>query len=493
MSRLKKNVISGVSKQIIAILYGFILPRLILIAYGSKANGLVSSISQFLTLISCLDLGVNVVIQAALYKPLATKDERAISEIMVSARKFFRLLARILIIYVVALAIIYPLTVEPEYGLLYIVTLILSLSIGSFAEFYFGIVNSTLLKADQKVYIYDWLSVLVYVLTIIASYLLIRLDCSIQGVKLATSLVFLIRPVYISIYVKNHYNIDYHVEYEDEPIKQKWNGMAQHFSAIVIDSTDIIVLTIFSTLQNVSIYSVYNLVVTGIKSLVLSVTHGLSAHFGSIIAQGNRERIYNSFAQMEWVIHTITIIVFGCTSVLIVPFVKLYTIGVNDTDYVVPLFAMLITLAQMMRCIRLPYNIMILAAGHFKQTQNNYIYAAILNIGSSVLLVIRYGLVGVAIGTILAFIYQVLWMAWYISNNVVYWPFLSFVRQSLTDILIFIIAFLVAHSIPFTGSNYFSWSVYASIVLLIWISISSVVNYFLYREPMMQLVKKIKR
>ena len=39
----------------------------------------------------------------------------------------------------------------------------------------------------------------------------------------------------------------------------KRQGFAQHISAVVLDKTDIIVLTVFSTLENVSIYGVYNL------------------------------------------------------------------------------------------------------------------------------------------------------------------------------------------------------------------------------------------
>ena len=54
---------------------------------------------------------------------------------------------------------------------------------------------------------------------------------------------------------------------------------------------------------------------------------------------------------------------------------------------------------------------MILAGGHYKQTQNNYIIAAIINIVISILFVNILGLAGVAIGTLLAMFYQTIWMA----------------------------------------------------------------------------------
>ena len=42
---------------------------------------------------------------------------------------------------------------------------------------------------------------------------------------------------------------------------------------------------------------------------------------------------------------------------------------------------------------------MVYAAGHFKETQLSSIIEAVLNIVLSVLLVLKFGLVGVAIGT----------------------------------------------------------------------------------------------
>ena len=76
---------------------------------------------------------------------------------------------------------------------------------------------------------------------------------------------------------------------------------------------------------------------------------------------------------------------------MIVDFVRVYTYGINDADYIQPLFAVLITIANAGHCLRLPYNILILAAGHYKQTQSNYIIAMILNIVVSIATVKMWG------------------------------------------------------------------------------------------------------
>ena len=137
------------------VISGFILPRLILGTYGSEVNGLVDSITQFLGVITLLDLGVGAVVQSSLYKPLAENDEDSISRIFVSATKFFRRLATILLVYIVILIFAYPFLVNKSFDFSFTALLIGAISISSFAQYYFGIVNSLLLSADQRGYVQE--------------------------------------------------------------------------------------------------------------------------------------------------------------------------------------------------------------------------------------------------------------------------------------------------------------------------------------------------
>ena len=75
------NIISTLILQIIAIIYGFIVPKIIIKSFGSNVNGLVSSITQFLAYITLLESGVGPLIRASLYKPLANKNKQDIANI----------------------------------------------------------------------------------------------------------------------------------------------------------------------------------------------------------------------------------------------------------------------------------------------------------------------------------------------------------------------------------------------------------------------------
>ena len=94
---------------------------------------------------------------------------------------------------------------------------------------------------------------------------LIRIEVSIHLVKAITGIVFIARPIILNIYVKRKYKINLKNVEENYKIKQKWEGLAQHIAYVIHTNTDITLLTIFCSLTEVSVYSVYTMIMNGIK------------------------------------------------------------------------------------------------------------------------------------------------------------------------------------------------------------------------------------
>lgn len=487
------NTASSLLYQITAVICGFILPRLILLHYGSDVNGLVNSITQFLAVISFFELGMGAVVPSALYKPLAIKDNDAISKIVVSANKFYRLLANGLVVYVIILVLVFPNLSNSDFSFSFIATLIIAMSISTFAQYYFGIVDRLVLTADQKGYIYFNTQSITLIACTISCAVIIRLGLSIQVVKLITSLIYIVRPVVFRLYTNKLYNINRSIKYDTEPLEQKWNGIAQHIASIVLTGTDTIVLTIFTTLKDVSVYSVYYLVVHGISSIFTALTQGFQHAIGELIAKEQYEDLNRAFSWFEWIFHTISVLVFGCMLVLIVPFVLVYTKGVNDANYNTPVFGILLTSAFFFYCIRAPYHCVILAGNHYKQTQHIFIISAAINVLMSVITVSIFGLVGVAIGTLVAMIYQTTHMAVYISKNIIRWPFGTFVKQLFVDWAIMIGGCLVSWSWQRIELYYSMWVICAIKVFFLFTGISFVINVLMYRTHIMSLAKRIRK
>ncbi len=486
--RLKRNTVASLVFQVTNIVCGFILPRLILARYGSEVNGLVGSIAQFLELIAFLELGVGAVVQASLYKPLAERDLRDVSRIVSSARRFFSKIALALGLYTAGLLLVYP-RFAGGFDRAYTSILIFAIGVGTFAQHYFGLADRLLLTADQRGYVQYAAQTATLLLNTAASAALIKWGADIRTVKLGTALIFLIRPLVLRIYVRRHYPIDRKARCKGEPIRQKWNGIAQHISYYVLEKTDVIVLTLLSTLKNVSVYSVYHMVIYGVKNLFLSLTYGVQALMGELIAKEETDRLRELFDWTEWLLHTGTVFLFGCTGVLILPFVRVYTSGINDANYLVPPFALLITLAHAGHCLRLPYDLLILAAGHFRQTQRCHITAALLNIAISALTVKLWGLVGVALGTLCAMAYQTVWMAVYDSRHILKLPIRGFWLHLLADGLTALPAGLLSSRIPLRTVSIGAWLLLALQVAGVWVLAGIGINCLFYREKVQRLVK----
>lgn len=485
------NSISPLIYQVTTIICGFILPRLILSHFGTEINGLVNSISQFLGVISFLELGVGAVVQSSLYKPLADNDNINVSKVIASADKFFRKLGYILAIYIIVMLFYYPYLVKQSFGFMFTATVILAISIRSFAQYFFGIVNRLLLVADQKAYIQYVAQTIAIIINTIACYTLITFDCSVQIVYGMTSLIFFLQPYAIHLYIKKYYALDRKIHYDVEPIKQKWNGVAQHVAAVILSGSDTVVLTIFSTLVNVSIYAIYFLPMSGARLVIMSMISGIEALIGNLWAKQDLRELCKVFAWTEWLIHTGTTLIFTLTAILIVPFVQVYTHGVSDANYIQPLFGILLVAANSGHCLRLPYNIMILAAGHYKQTQHNYIIAAVMNIVISIIGVKQFGLIGVTLGTMAAMVYQTVWMAWYNSKNFIQWPMRKFFKQMVVNAVSAASIFIVTGYFTLTGVSYLEWIVLAIKVTACGIFVALLVNYIFYKEFVLKIADKL--
>ena len=203
-----KNIKSSLFQQIITFVCGLIVPRAIISTFGSAVNGLISSITQFLSYISLLEAGIGPVIKAALYKPIAKKDKFEIEKILKASQRFFRIISGIFIIYLVILCFVCPLIVAEQFDFMFTVSLIVIISISTFAEYFFGMVFKLYLQAEQKTYITSILQSGTTILNAILVILLIKFNANIQIVKLVSAFVYVLRPIIQNIYVRKKYNIN---------------------------------------------------------------------------------------------------------------------------------------------------------------------------------------------------------------------------------------------------------------------------------------------
>lgn len=421
-SRIKKaswNIAWLIVYQITIFACNLVVPRLIITTYGSAYNGMISSITQFLNFVSILRLGVAGATRVSLYKTLAEGDVKGTSAIINATERYMRRIGYVIVVYIAILATAYPLYIQSEDGFFSVAILVIAIGIGTFAQYFFGITYQTLLQADQRLYIYNGIQTVATILNTFLTVFLIMQGFTIQTVKLVSAIVFFVSPIVLNIYVTQKYSIDKSCPPNNQALNRKGDVMGHSIANIIHENTDMIVLTLFCDVKVVSVYSVYNLIVSGLKQIMSIFTTGIEAVFGNMWAKGEMESIKRNLSYFEYLMTAFVSVVFGATSMLILPFVKLYTKNVTDIEYVIPLYAAVIVLAQAFYCIRMPYLTLVQAAGHYKETKNGAYFEAILNIVSSVVLVQFIGILGTAIGTLLANVFRTLQYSTYVSDYLV--------------------------------------------------------------------------
>lgn len=494
MSRKKKlllNTGTGILKQLVTVICGFILPRYMLLYYGSSVNGLISSITHFLSFISLLDMGVGAVVQANLYKPLADKDNDQISRIVKSSERFFRRLAYIFIAYIIVLCFIFPTMVE--FGAWYTISLLLIISASTLAQYLFGMTYQLLLNADQKSYVQLTMQIGTILLNTVFAIILMRMGVSVHVVKLTTAAVYVLRPLGQMLYVNKHYDINRKIEVIGEPIKQKWNGFSQHFASVICQNIDVAVLTLFSTLKNVSIYSVYFNVTNGVEQIVMTAATGLESLFGNMLAKGEKEKLLKTFTVVEWITHAGVTLIFTVAGITIIPFIKVYTKGIADANYIAPVFGTILVTAYGVQCLRVPYFRIIKAAGYFRETQNGAYISAGLNIVITVALVFKFGLIGAAAGTLVAMFYHTCYFVWYLQRHILGRPVRYFIGYMVTDAAVAVVSYLLTRGFVIGGETYLAWVVLAVKVFTVTSAVTLVIHAVFYRKQIQSLIRMVKR
>ena len=473
--RSKKAIINTVVQivlELVTIISGFVLPRLIISTFGSDANGLVVSITQFFGYLTLLQSGIGGVAKAALYKPLSVNDNKRISALVNAIEAFFKKIGYISIAYMVILAFVFPIFIYPNGKALDTLLLVFVIWVGIFSQYYFGITYQFLLQADQKYYIYSLTQIIVVIVNTILSVILIKAGLSLIWVKLVSSLIFVIRPILLSIYCKQKYSLNGSIKPATELLSQRWDGFGHTVAYFIHSKTDVFVLTTLSSLVNVSIYSVYASVAAGLTLLLNTIATSVQSAFGNMIAKEENETLRRNFRAYVCLNNGMVMVLFSTAILCIIPFMKLYTNSFTANGYINKSFSFLLLIAEASYCVRMPFQTVVLAAGHYKQTRNGAFVEAALNIGISILLVHRYGIIGVTIGTLCAMVFRTVQYIWYMSKNIVHnSPVRSLSGMCLNySFLVFSFAIsLYTDKIGFVSriSNYFQWGIFAMIVFSI--------------------------
>lgn len=105
------------------------------------------------------------------------------------------------------------------------------------------------------------------------------------------------------------------------------------------------------------------------------------------------------------------------TTILILPFMRLYTSGIEDTNYIDTLLPLLFAVVKLLFNARLSSDLVIDIVGHFRKTQWRSILETTINFVFSLILVFPFGAYGVLYATMIALTYRLIDIVWYTNSK----------------------------------------------------------------------------
>lgn len=436
ISPTKLNIAGSVLLRIVSGVCGLILPRFVLRNFGSEVNGLVASVTQLLSYAVLLEGGIGGVMKAALYKPLANEDDAEVSSIFHQISQTFRKIAVVFICCALILSVCMKFFVDTQRSWFFVFALVLILSSHTLFSYYGSMPHRILMTADQKLYVIQFTQSIATVLNLLLCMLVMHCGGGIHMVKLVSATVLLLNPLVQRLYVRRHYRLSSQVAAGQTRHIPKGDGAIHHLSYFIHRNTDVVILSLFGSLQTVSVYTVYNTVICVLEQLLLSISSGLSGLVGRLIARKEIAELNRIVDRYEACNNVLATGIATVCAILILPFVSVYTGGVTDAQYQQPLFAVLMIAGSYAYSIRHPFGCVVSAAGHYKETKAGAIGETAINLLISLALVKPLGLVGVALGTFAAMSFRTIHTVWYLSKHILHRPVWKFMLKLVCNLLV---------------------------------------------------------
>lgn len=324
-----KNIKTGILLQIVTVVFGFIARKVFVSYMGIELLGINGLLSNVISMLSLVELGVGTAIFYSLYKPLAEKDYNQVHAIMNLYEKLYRYIAIAVLTLGVLITPFLKYFVNTNISMSY-VKLIYFIFVIDSALSYILTYRRNILLADQKMHIFNRLSVLY------------SIGCSIAqiGIIIITKnyiLYLVIKIVLVLIQNLQIYRITnkrypYLNETLKEPLKKEIKNdiikntkalLVINIAAYFVFGTDNILLSYFLGVSIVGIYSNYSIIVSTIEGLILRIFQGIQASFGNFLLEESLDKAYEIFNVLYFVNFWISTFCSVSLIVLLNPFIEI--------------------------------------------------------------------------------------------------------------------------------------------------------------------------
>lgn len=409
IQKAEKNIAFGYINNVIVLLINFIQRTVFIYVLGRTLLGVNGVYKNVLTVLAMTELGIGTALNYSLYKPVAEHNYEKIKSYMRFYKRAYLTIAGVIAVLGIALSPFLKYILKNPGNLtvkeltLYYYLFLFNTVISYFVTYKYSLVN-----AEQKNYIQTNINTLTKIVTAAVQIAVLLLFRNFFLYLLAQSVVELLQKVFVTMYFNRLYpylqekNVEDLAEEETRVIVTKTKALICHKVGDVARSqTDNIVISSFVNVDTAAVVDNYSYIVTYIGNFVNIIFDSAIAGFGNVVATESKERQFQLFKVYRF--FACWFFGFGAVGFfhLLTPFIS--DIWLHDQGWALSQTIVLILVMEFYlkgcRIVLLNFKI---ASGLFEQDRYLPLVQGAVNLIVSIVLVMKIGVTGVYVGTVVS-------------------------------------------------------------------------------------------
>ena len=444
-SRTRKTLVNtffSISSQLLAIILSFVLRTAFIRILGDQYTGVASVFTTILTMLSLSELGFATAVATALYRPLKEKDQALIQQLMDFYKKAYRLVAGFIFVVGILLVPFLRYLVKDIPDIKEDITVIYLFYIVKTAASYLMIYKTTLLRADQKLYVVKKVEMVCQVVRYI--------------VEIAALYIFREYMTYLVIEVAatilQNYTVTKRAEKEYPSAFQKpkeklprekvisllkdVKGLSMYkLSGTIGNSIDTMLISGFINTSTVTLVGNYTHIKNHIQKVLMQFFSAVIPSVGNLAAERDDQKQQVVFNRLFYISFLLVNFCSASMFVLFQPFIRVwmgqkYVMGI-DIAFIISFDFFLYILLQAIASFRT-------ANGLFVKGQYRPLITAVVNVILSVILIQHYGVFGTIVATVIARLLTQWYDPYLLYKHIFHTPFKKFYLKYWTYIGLFL-------------------------------------------------------
>lgn len=404
-----KNIIFGYISNLAILLVNFIQRTVFIYVLGRTLSGVNGVYTDVLSVLSLTELGIGTALNYSLYKPVAERNIEKIKSYMRFYKKAYLTIAGVIAVLGIAISPFLKYILKNPGNLtvgeltLYYYLFLFNTVISYFVTYKYSLVN-----AEQKNYIQTNITTLTKMATAAVQITVLLLFRNFLFYLLAQSIVELLQKIFVTVYLNRLYpylrdkDVEKLTAQETQVVATKTKALICHKVGDVARlQTDKIIISSFVSVDTAAVVDNYVYIITYVGNFVNIIFDSVISGFGNVVATESKERQYLLFKVYRF--FACWLFGFGAVGFyhLLTPFIG--EVWLRDTGWTLPQVTVTLLVMDFYlkggRTVLLNFKI---ASGLFEQDRFLPLIQGAVNLVVSIALVIKIGVTGVYVGTLVS-------------------------------------------------------------------------------------------